>query len=782
MKKRLFRAGLSLLIVLLFLSNMVAAAVGETVYTSRQWLADNLEYTNIINWSSSPGRTESFAVRMTGQGDAYPIIMNGDTIYGAFRISRMVSYAEGLGMNVLAAVNTDFFSMSTGVPLGLVIEEGVYKSSSDDGRNALCFGNDGNVFFVRDPKVSISLLNNGAMDRTENPGGENGEGNDGAIAGNAGKVVNLVNFNKFRMDTGGMYLFSEAFSTVSTRTSSPGWFVKFRILEGVPSASGKMTLEVVETLRSDGAITIGEGYMVLTAANECGYGEEYEKFAVGDIVTMSTNADDERLKDASYATGSGCVIVEDGAKTDRAGWDPALLSRAPRTVFGAREDGSIVSYVIDGRNSTHSVGLTLDELADEMLQQGCVFAVNMDGGGSSALAVRIPGDKSATVVNQPSGGSERSCATYILFVTDTAPRGEARNLSLKNNGVVVLAGSTVTLGLAATNLGYMPVNVPGDVVITPAAGGALISGMTYTAGDSAGVDALTLFSPSTGATGTGEVFVITRPTSLTAARRGVKGELTTIRLVPGETLEIEMTATYYRRPVTAQAGSFEYTISGDIGEMTGPGVFTASRSILQSGTITVSAGGRTAEIMVEIGGFTDMVGHWAREYAEYLAIEKIVTGVTYTEYVPEQLMKRGDFCLMLYRSAGEPDFTPVAAFDDVALDMYYSRAVAWARAAGIAEAADGNDFIPESPISRQDAFIFVYRALSILGKQYHDGTPGDLELFEDAAELADGAVVPAATLVALGIVEGTGGGLEPLSGFTRAQMAKLVASVLQLQG
>lgn len=780
MKKRLFRAGLLLLVVLLFLSQTVAAAVGETVYTNTRWLADNLEYTNTINWSSSPGRTESFAVRMTGPGDAYPIVMNGDTIYGAFRISRMVRYAESLGMNVLAAVNTDFFSMSTGVPLGLVIEDGAYMSSSDDGRNALCFGNDGSVFFVTDPKVSISLYNNGGMTLTETPEDDDSEDFGGATAGNAGNVVNLVNYNKFRMDTGGMYLLSEAFSTVSTRTSSPGWFVKFRILEGTPSLSGSMSLEVVDMLRSDGAITIGEGYMVLTAANECGYGDEYEKFAVGDIVTLTTSVNDDRLKDTLYATGSGCVIVADGAKTDRAGWDPALLSRAPRTAFGAKEDGSIVSYVIDGRNSTHSVGLTLDELADEMLQQGCVFAVNMDGGGSSALAVRIPGDKSATVVNQPSDGSERSCATYILFVTDATPDGGARRLSLKNDGVIVLAGSSVELGFAATNRGYMPVSVPGDIVISPAARDATVTGLTYTAGASAGIDTLSLHSPSTGAVGTGEVFVITKPTSITTARIGATGELNTIRLIPGETLELAVTATYYRRPVASQLNSFEFVITGDIGEMTEPGVFTAGQSILQSGMITVSAGGRTTDINVEIGGFIDMVGHWAREYAEYLAFAKIVTGVTSTEYVPEQMMKRGDFCLMLYRSAGKPDFIPGIAFDDVPEDMYYSEAVAWARTVGIAEAVDGNIFDPAIPITRQDAFVFVYRALSILGKQYQDGTLEDLALFEDAAELSESAVIPAATLVALGIVEGTGGGLEPLSSFTRAQMAKLVATVLQL--
>ena len=793
MKYSKLKAGITTLLALLLLITPIPAfAVGETVYTNSRWLADNLEYVNTITWSSSPGRTESFSVRMTGPGDAYPVVMNGDTVYGAFQISKMVSYAESIGKNVLAVVNTDFFSMQTGIPLGIVIEDGAYKSSPS-GRNAVCFDTDGSVYIIEKPYVGISLYNHGQdtpaddpedpeapgeTDETDEPDGQ-GDGNDNES--NAGKVVNLCNFNKFRADTGGLYLFSEAFSTISTRTSSPGWFVRFRIVEGEPTVSGTMTLEVAELLRSDGAVNIGEGYIVLTAANQSGFGAEFEKFAVGDVVTMTTTASDERLENTGYATGAGCVLISEGAIADPDGWDSQLLARAPRTAFGLREDGTVVSYVIDGRSSTHSVGLTLDELADEMLRQGCVYAVNFDGGGSSALSVRVPGESTAKLVSRPSGGSERSCATYILFVTDVKPGGQTTNLSLKNDGVIVLAGSSVELAYSATDAGYMPSGLPADIKASPTGLGASVDGSLYTAGSAAGIDKIILSSQSTGASGAGEIFVITRPTSITPTRSGSSTPLTRVRLVPGEVLKLDVSATYYRRVVFSQLHSYTFTVTGDIGEMTEPGVFVAGQTMHQAGTITISAGGRSVDIAVETGGFLDMQGHWAREYAEYLAIAGIVTGVTPTEYVPERMMTRGEFCLMLYRSAGTPAFVSTGGFDDVFEDMYYAKAIAWARETGIAEAVEGNNFNPTEPLARQDAFTFIYRALDILGKQYEDGTSDDLAAFGDAAVLADYAVVPAATLVKLGIVEGTGGGLEPLSSFTRAQMAKLIATVLQMQ-
>jgi len=761
---RWLRSGIAILIVLLMLTSATAYAVGDVVYTSSRWLADNLEYVNTISWSTSLGRTESFAIRMTGPGDAYPIVLSGETVYGTTRISSIVSYAESLGRNVLAVVNADFFSMQSGIPLGIVIEDGVYKSSPS-GRSAVCFGYDGGVYLVEETTVEISLYNNGSEENE----------------GNSGKVVGLSNFNKLRVDTGGMYLFSEAFSSISTRTASPGWFVRLRIIEGIPSVSGTMTLEVTETFTSDGAVPIGDGYMILSAAIDGGYIEEYEKFAVGDIVTLTTDCNDERLIIAQYATGAGDVLISNGVKTDAEEWDSALMtSRAPRTAFGIRADGTVVSYVIDGRSSNHSIGMTMIELVDEMQRQGCIYAVNFDGGGSTALSLRIPGESRASVINQPSDGNERGCATYILFVVDAVPGGAARNLSLRNNGAVVLAGSSVDLSFIATDRGYMPARLPGDIQITPLDPDGYIDETLYTTGDTAGTQRLSLSSPSTGAHGTGEIFVITRPTSVTVSRSGSSTPLSSVKLFPGERLELDIVATYYRRAVTSQLHAFEYIVSGEIGEMVEPGVFEAWQEHGQTGTITVDAGGRSVDIKVEIGGVLDMRDHWARVYAEQLATMGIVTGVTPTEYDPERMMSRGDYMLMLYRAAGLPEVDEIASFDDVPQDAYYAKAIAWAKNAGIAEGDEGNEFMPQSPLTRQDAFTFTYRILDVLEKQYTDGTQEDINGFPDADTLVEYAIIPTATLINLGIVEGMDGLLSPDTTLTRGQMAKLMVTITEL--
>ena len=91
----------------------------------------------------------------------------------------------------------------------------------------------------------------------------------------------------------------------------------------------------------------------------------------------------------------------------------------PRTAVGIdRQTGRILLLVVDGRQS-HSRGYTLVELARMMKQLGAEAALNLDGGGSSAIAGLTRQD-SLRVLNQPSDGGQREVADGIV-VRYTAP-------------------------------------------------------------------------------------------------------------------------------------------------------------------------------------------------------------------------------------------------------------------------------------------------------------------------------------------------------------------------
>jgi exopolysaccharide biosynthesis protein len=68
---------------------------------------------------------------------------------------------------------------------------------------------------------------------------------------------------------------------------------------------------------------------------------------------------------------------------------------APRTAIGQRTDGTVLMLVIDGRQ-IGSIGATLKDVQDVMLEYGAYNAANLDGGASSTMVYN------GEVVNSPS--------------------------------------------------------------------------------------------------------------------------------------------------------------------------------------------------------------------------------------------------------------------------------------------------------------------------------------------------------------------------------------------
>lgn len=95
--------------------------------------------------------------------------------------------------------------------------------------------------------------------------------------------------------------------------------------------------------------------------------------------------------------------------------------REPRTAIGLDAAGHTVTLlIVDGRNVGTSEGATFVELAAWLQGLGVHTAMNLDGGGSSTLAV--PGDPRPTILNTPStGGLERLVANHLGVVMAPAP-------------------------------------------------------------------------------------------------------------------------------------------------------------------------------------------------------------------------------------------------------------------------------------------------------------------------------------------------------------------------
>lgn len=111
---------------------------------------------------------------------------------------------------------------------------------------------------------------------------------------------------------------------------------------------------------------------------------------------------------------------------------PTNLSRHPRTALGVNQRGDKVWLVVtDGRQAGYSEGATLTEMAQVLVDLGAYNAINLDGGGSSALVYADPAT-GLRVLNRPiqggTPGKERPVATHIgVFVLPTARVRSATN-------------------------------------------------------------------------------------------------------------------------------------------------------------------------------------------------------------------------------------------------------------------------------------------------------------------------------------------------------------------
>jgi hypothetical protein len=195
--------------------------------------------------------------------------------------------------------------------------------------------------------------------------------------------------------------------------------------------------------------------------------------ASGDLAPMS-------LAKLGAAIGGGPLILDGGAWVD----DPdgpnggEYAQRIPCSGAAVAPDGTLFLLEVDGRQPGFSVGVTRPEFAALMRAFGAVRGMAFDGGGSSELVARTPGDLETTLVNSPSDGRERKVADGI-FVYDSAPVGPPSQIVAEPLAVRAFAGAAVNVRFSAADAAEHVVTPPGpiDVRVAPAALGTYRDGV-----------------------------------------------------------------------------------------------------------------------------------------------------------------------------------------------------------------------------------------------------------------------------------------------------------------
>lgn len=158
--------------------------------------------------------------------------------------------------------------------------------------------------------------------------------------------------------------------------------------------------------------------------------------------------------------------------------------------------------------------------------------------------------------------SPGACATYLLLVSRDEGDGDPDRLVLKNDGLVVLTGTSVDLGETAVLDSGLNIlrDDPGEVEISSLDDLGRVEDNIYTAGSDAGTDTLELWSPDLDVEGTAQIHVVDHLTGLTVSRENSTDALTSLTLEPGD--QVQLTAQGYLLVPGCHAGRGSHLLDG----------------------------------------------------------------------------------------------------------------------------------------------------------------------------------------------------------------------------
>ncbi len=565
-----------LLFGILFAQTALASdALGSDIQIVDTQLSHGTTLAKGVFWSStySDLRQEHY-ISYTPNQTVLPIVSYGNKITSKSTLTSSAEAVEATGSQVVAGINGDYYVVNTGVPLGIVVTEGTLRSSASY-LSAIGIQDNGTAF-IGTPNLTIKVI-----------AGENGQ-----------TSFDLAGMNKVRSSEGGVYLFTEDFGTTTLNTR-PGVDVILTLPEeGVDALQiGTTTTATVEkVVEATGATTLEPGKIVLSVSASGGawHLSTLRNMRPGDQVQIAISSEDTRWNDAEYAMGGLYRLLENGKVTSN-----LPTGSAPRTAVGIKSDGEIIFYTIDGRQPQYSIGASMTQVANRLLELGCVDAICLDGGGSTSLGVTMPDDPSLELVNSPSDGSERANSTCFLLVSNTQPSGILGSFHVKPYDALLLCGASIPISAIALDTNYHTMDYNGSLTYAIHNGdGVISSDGLFTAGGEASTCTVSVSADN--ASGEATVTVIKTPSTVHLEDTSGK-KVTSLTVAPNTLIDLTAVATYRNLELTAQNTCFQWSVTNGVGTVDSQGRFTAA-SQSGSGTLSVSAGGTTYSIPITVVG------------------------------------------------------------------------------------------------------------------------------------------------------------------------------------
>ena len=284
------------------------------------------------------------------------------------------------------------------------------------------------------------------------------------------------------------------------------------------------------------------------------------------------------------------IVLNDNQKND--------AKKYPRQTIGITADNNVILLTADGNDEPESIGLTLLEQAQVMMDLGCVWAGHLDGGGSATYGSKPEGQDKFVVTNKPSDGSERSISSGFIVVSTEAASNAFDHVVITPEDEYITPGTSTVLSVAGASATGNAAEIPENIVYS-AVNGSVENGV-YTASSTEGTDVITAYVDGK-AVGSAEINVVVPDKII------FNSENMTVPY--GKTVEIALTATYGLNEVKLKTADIQFTLENpDIGVIDGF-FFTAGDGSVEKSMITATLCGTdvSANAVINLGKGSEVI-------------------------------------------------------------------------------------------------------------------------------------------------------------------------------
>lgn len=745
MKKRLTAAVLT---AVMLHTTAFASVIGTEFVKSKSYsLSDGtvLYENQIMSDQKGVGLQSEYYAEYTPNNETQPIIVNGEKLYGKLNANQAAEYLSELGMRPMLGINASYFSFETGVMMGHAISGGRVISKDSSTLQGIGFKEDGSAFIA---PLSIGIT----LSCTDGD-------------------VGLENLNKQHVATlSGVSAYTSDFGE-ETGNDAEIIAVTVDLPDGIKIGDELETqVKAVATQKEHLPLSDGELMLVVNVDGSWDYHRNLiGSLQVGDKIKITCTAEgSEQWSEATEAIASmGETLVEKGTVKTK-----FSSGAAPRTAVGIKADGTVVFYVIDGRQKGHSYGLQLKSLAKRMGELGCVDAINLDGGGSTSISGVYPGADSIEILNSPSEGKLRNVTNFIFLQSRKMRTGILESIYTTPHGEKYLSGTKQELASVGVDTAFYKKEL--SEVEYEVDGASKAEGNTITL---IGNGTVTITSKSEGIETQSELYVYDMPDSIKVYADNE--EVTSITVPDAASLKLSAEAYVGSARLIADGELFGFSADEKIGRVEN-GIFYANADVTTEGTITVTAGKKSVKIPVTVTNdkyiFADTVKHWARDMIKELAEKGAVNGYNTDEglkFMPDNSITRGEFAVMLanYMKLDTSGYDAQSGVFEDEIPTWALPSVHTLYALGFVsgkETESGLVYASGDKITRAEAASIIGRTLEYLP----DG---------QGVSFSDGAVIPTwaesyvARLAEAGVISGyEDSTFRPMNNVTRAEAVTML--------